>query len=425
MDGDLRPWIAALIGLVAAGCAADPQDSQPPGATPGVVYYRDAKPILDAKCASCHVTGGIAPFALSSYEDVAAHADAVRGAVTAGTMPPWPPDEDCRDYLGNRSLSQAQIDTLVAFVDQGAAAGDPSDVGAPLPDDRPTLSRKDLELGMPRPFTMQSDVADEYRCFVLDWPEAEDTHVTGFTVEPGNTAVVHHVIAFMATPDVVAQADALDAADPGDGYACFGGPGLNGASWIGAWAPGGLGYDFPAGTGIAVPTGSKVILQLHYNSLTAGAQPDQTRVGFKLDKEVEKEAKIQPFTNPIWVAGSGMDIPPASEGVEHDFARDVLAQAPAGTKLRIHSVGLHMHQLGRSARLSVERGAGGEECLLDIPAWNFHWQGSYALADSVVVEKGDKVSLSCTWDNPTMSTVQWGESTTDEMCLGVFFYTLE
>ena len=60
-------------------------------------------------------------------------------------------------------------------------------------------------------------------------------------------------------PADVAAYQQLDDADPAPGYVCFGGPGgPNGgadAQWLGAWAPGTLGNDFPAGTGIKVPAG--------------------------------------------------------------------------------------------------------------------------------------------------------------------------
>jgi hypothetical protein len=71
--------------------------------------------------------------------------------------------------------------------------------------------------------------------------------------------------------------------------------------------------------------------------------------------------------------------------------------------------------------------------LLDIPSWNFHWQGTYQLAQPIRVNPGDKVNLACHWDNsqanqPSVNgqqlppkNVNWGESTTDEMCLGLMY----
>ena len=55
--------------------------------------------------------------------------------------------------------------------------------------------------------------------------------------------------------------------------------------------------------------GSKIALQVHYNSLNAGAQEDQTSIDFKIDDTVEKEGKIQPWTNPQWISGKAMSIP--------------------------------------------------------------------------------------------------------------------
>ncbi len=408
---------AALLG----GCGeASPKDPTPDGGEPAVVYYRDAKPILDDKCVSCHQAGGIAPFALATYDEVVAHKEAIKSAVEGGRMPPWPPDDDCREYEHARSLSDDQLATLVEFVELGAHEGDPNEEGAPLSAGQGGLSRVDLTLPMAEPYTMKVE-PDEYRCFVLDWPHDDVRFVTGFRARPGNASVVHHVIAHVVEPSLVADVEALDADDSGPGYECFGGSGVAGSDWVAAWVPGSLGNDFPAGTGIRIEPGSKIVLQLHYNSLTAGPGEDLTEMDLKIDASVEKEARIQPFANPLWVVGDNMELPPASDGVSHSFSSGALN---ANTSLRVYAAGLHMHQLGRSAKLAITRG-GAEECLLDIPAWNFHWQGNYGFQESTVLAPGDQLSVSCTWDNPTMSTVTWGEGTSDEMCLGVVYVTEE
>jgi hypothetical protein len=413
--------VSALASIPLAGCSGSDGSTSGGGAA-GPTYYADAKPILDAKCGKCHVEGGIAPFALTTYADANEHKAAIKSAVEARTMPPWPPASDCNTYLNDRSLDDDQIATLGAWVDAGGQEGDASNPAPPLDvGDARALSRVDLEIGMDAAYTMTT-TPDEYRCFVLDWPETERVFVTGLGVKPGNAAVVHHVIAFIEPPEQLDEVQALDDADPGPGYQCFGGPG-NRADWLGAWVPGSTGYDYPDGTGIAVEPGSKIVMQVHYNSATAGAEPDQTRVELKLDPSVDKEAHIQPWANPQWLTG-GMDIPAATKGVSYDFALDATKVVSNDQPFVIYTAMLHMHQLGRSARLSVDRAAGGEQCLLDIPSWNFHWQGSYPLAETVTFQPGDKMHLECTWDNDTMTDVAWGEGTTDEMCLGGFYYTL-
>jgi len=87
-------------------------------------------------------------------------------------------------------------------------------------------------------------------------------------------------------------------------------------------------------------------------------------------------------------------------------------------------IGHRAAQIGAGEIRRLERAGGGEACLLDIPRWDFHWQGSYGLVEPVVFNPGDQLRLSCTWDNATMSDVTWGEGTTDEMCLGSFYYTV-
>ena len=183
---------------------------------------------------------------------------------------------------------------------------------------------------------------------------------------------------------------------------------------------------------VRLSAGSKVIVQMHYNTLTAGPLPDRTEIDLKLDAAVEQEATVQPFTNPTWVDTDLMMIPAMQEDVAHSFAADP-TQLFGGAAIEIHDVGMHLHTLGKSARMSIERADGSETCLLDIPRWDFHWQGNYRLAQPVTLSPGDRLKVECRWDNSppnqpiidgkpkVPADVTWGEGTNDEMCLGTFY----
>lgn len=413
-------WVP--LSLV-VGCGTASEGSAPSSGytTADVTYYEDVKPLIDAKCLGCHAEGGIGGLVLETFEQVSAMKDAIRYDVENRVMPPWPADDACRDYSHRRSLDDAQIALIGAWIDAGAVAGDPAAEGAPLGEGAQALSRIDLSLELPEPY-VPTDGPDHYQCFVFDWPSAATSFVTGFGVRPGNDTIVHHVIAYLAEPEQVAEATALDAAEPGQGYTCFGGPGFP-ASWLGGWAPGAAGADFPENTGIRVPAGSKVVVQIHYN-FDGVPDADTTGLDFKVDEAVAKEATIGRVLDPKWVAAKTMDIPPMSEGVVHSFSVDPTKQNK-NKPIRLHAAGLHMHTLGTQGLLRVERANGEQECLLEIPAWDFHWQGSYAFAETVVVQPGDKVYLECRWDNPTSSAANWGEGTSDEMCLGLLYATPE
>lgn len=432
----LRSLQFALVLVVAAlcaGCGAEPAASESPGAAP--TYHGEVKAIVDAKCVGCHVAGGIAPFSLETYADLVAYGGAAVAAVEAGTMPPWPAEEGCTDYRNDRSLSAAQRQALVDWHARGELEGTPED-GAPLADGAsPGLSRVDAELPLPEPYTPAGQ-PDDYRCFLVDFPEGAARYVTGFGVRPGVDALVHHVIAFLAPEEQLATFAGLDAAEPGPGWTCFGGPGGDQvaaakAGWIGGWAPGSLGSDFPSGTGILVPEGAKLVLQVHYNTLSAPPEPDRTSVVLRLDEAVERRAIMMPWADIDWVVGHAMEIPPHGKDVVHSWSFDptaVLGFLSDGAftpnqPITLHSASLHMHTFGKRARTVIERSDGSEACLLSIDRWNFHWQGAYGFEEPKVLSPGDFLNLECTWDNPTNDPLNWGEGTGDEMCLGVYYVT--
>ena len=431
----MRSRLFVLLGSIAlAACGGDDATSGDPDApATGVTYYQDLKPIIDAKCLGCHVAGGIAPFELDTVDKVSEMAGVVIENVVAKTMPPWPVNADCNQYFGDRSLTAEQIALFQAWQRDGFQAGDPAHPGAPLQVETLRLSRVDQTLRMAAPYTPQTTTEnpDEYRCFVIPWTAATTKYVTGFAAQPGNPKVVHHVIAFYAKPNEVAAYQQLDADEPGPGYRCFGGSGGPSRTWLGAWAPGSLGSDMPAGTGLQVEPGSAVILQMHYNVLQAGPEPDQTAIQFKLDDTVTKVATIQPWANPQWLGSQLMHIPPNAADTMHSFEFD--ATLATGGPFQIYSAGLHMHQLGTRIKATATTAGGVEQCLAQIDDWNFHWQGTYALRAPLTFIRGDKLKVECHWDNTianqpivggqprTPTDVYWGEGTGDEMCLGVFY----
>jgi hypothetical protein len=415
------------------------EDSGP--STGDVTYYEHIKPILDGRCASCHVQDGIAPFTIDTYDEAFALRASIGAAVSSRTMPPWLAGDGCTEYKHDFSLTDEQIDLIERWVELDAPEGDASNAGAPLPEVGGGLSRVDLTLGMPQSYTPQQS-PDDYRCFALDWPEDSTKYVTGFGVEPGHDQTVHHVIAYLAAPGLADEIAQKEAAEDGPGYTCFGGPGVgtqdptggNNASWLGSWAPGGQGHDFPEGTGIPAEPGSTIILQVHYNTLTADPAPDQTEIMVKLDDNVDKEAMYLPWANPAWLqSDAAMRIPAGSTDTTHSFSYDIASFA--GTDVMIYDVGFHMHTLGTKGRLWIDRDDGSEDCLLDIPRWDFNWQFGYRLDEPTRLEAGDSLGIECQWDNSaenqpivdgerlTPRDVSWGDGTTDEMCLGLFYVT--
>ena len=324
--------------------------------------------------------------------------------------------------LSDRSLSAEQIATIVLWADEGAPEGEAADEGAALTPIE-GMSRVDLTLTMSEPYTPLLE-PDDYRCFLLEWTGG-DAFVTGFSATPGNRSIVHHVIAYRVPADEVAGYEAMDAAEDGAGYTCFGGPGGSeggGAAWLGGWVPGSTGADFPAGTGIAMEEGALIAMQIHYNTGTVGPQADQTAIQMKLDDNVDKQAAIVKVFDPRWLVPGGMTIAAGDADASHAFT---YTNSSAQT-FSLWSSGLHMHQLGSSASLTLDQAAGQDDCLVEISNWRFGWQGTYFFQEPVEFAPGDSATLTCNWDNSGAGAVdtEWGEGSTDEMCLAMVYTTM-
>lgn len=427
--------------------ADDDESSTDTGDAQTYTWHRDVQPIVAQKCGTCHVDGDIAPFALTTYEQTSLLAPVLVPAIASGYMPPWPPAEGCAEYTHTRALSEEQREILLTWIDQGAPEGDPSEA-PPAPEPEPEWV-PDFLLSMPVSY-VPATTPDDYRCFLIDGPEIDTTHyVTGFQVFPGERSMVHHVIAYLVLPSAIETFQGFDDNEEGPGYTCFGGPTAGGGfgsftsvRWIGSWAPGGGRWTAPEGTGMAVPPGSKVVIQMHYNTTPGSTLADLSSVGLELSDSVESPAVMMPFTSVSWVSG-GMHIPAGDESVIHlhtagrsdqliQFALAGIGAGP-GDNVKIRNASLHMHMLGRQAQVAVNHASGADTCLLWIDDWDFHWQGAYSLREPAVLGPNDELLLACEWDNSAANqpivdgeprvpvNTNWGDGTFDEMCLAVLY----
>ncbi|MFO0594541.1 MAG: hypothetical protein U0228_04535 [Myxococcaceae bacterium] len=409
--------IAVAVAVLGSAC-------QPPGPT----YAQDVKPILDGRCINCHVAGGIAPFALDTYADAKLHASAIADAVTTGRMPPWKAMPTDVTYLRNPTLSDAQKASIAAWAKQ-PDEGDAKKPGAALPAIGGGLERVDRSVKLPEAYT-PSLSPDDYRCFVIQWPEAATKYLTGVNALPGVPEQVHHIALYLVPKDSAMYPVMWDAEDPGPGYSCFGGP-FGGrpqqfaVNVLTAWIPGYQGTTFPRGGGVEIEPGATIVMQMHYNVPPSGPKPDQTEMQFSLADTVQKKLAYQPMLDVGWVAGA-MDIPAANPAVVHQYVADPrdffkLLGSPLDTTngFNLEAVMFHMHKLGKHGELWLEKADKTRVKIIDIPAWDFHWQNEYQLSEPVRFEPGDKLRVKCTFDNsaPGAISTNWGEGSDEEMCV--------
>ncbi len=409
--------------------AAEPtQDTANEDAIPDTppVWYGDIQPMIANNCSTCHHEGGSAPFSYEQFEDVDPLASVMLNSMQSGSMPPWLPDPDCIEYKDERLLKDWQIERFAQWIEDGKPMGDEALGESPIPlieDITPTHS-----VTMPTGFIPDTaSGADQYRCFVMDVDFTEETFITETQVIPGSPQV-HHVLMYALAPEMTEAIQNADGADGTVGYPCFGDPFPRGGgsydygfpTQIGAWVPGIQPSVFPEGTALRVKPGSSVIMQVHYSALGGDPTEDSTTYHFVTS---EQTPAFIASTRPLAI--QDLDIP---AGASNATATDTFTNY-YDRPIEFASVATHMHLLGKSQEATIVRQDGTEECLLNIPDWDFAWQQSYEPATTLTVSPGESVELTCAYDNTSSNQpivngeqieptdVEWGDGTLDEMCL--------
>ncbi len=399
---------AAVAGLAVAGgvaALARPAGDRAP------TYCREVARILAANCQTCHRPGDVAPFPLLSYADTAPWAARIAEQTGARRMPPWKPDAGFGEFAGDRRLSERDIETLARWVEAGAPEGDPRD----LPQDRVfpsawALGEPDAVLSYGEPFT-PPPAGDTYRCFPIPTNFGGDRWIRAVDVHPGDRTTVHHAILYL--DETGASVDA-DTAEPGPGYTCFGGAGVDVTGALGGWAPGSRPAPLGRDAGILLPAGATVVLQVHYHP-NGPAAPDRTELGlYFLDRPPATAIQFYPVGRTDFTIPAG----DPAYGVTTSFT------IPPFVSVTVFSVAPHMHLLGRSMAVDAFLPDGTTRSLVRISDWDFRWQASYVLRRPAPLPGGTRIEVRAVYDNSASNPdnpssppvpVSYGEFTTDEM----------
>ncbi len=384
-------------------------------------FSQHVAPLIYQHCTSCHRTGEVAPFPLTTYAEVSSHGQTIKAATGSRYMPPWKPDPNYRHYLDENTLTQTEINTLRDWVDGGMPQGNPALAPAvPTYPSGSQLGIPDMVIPMQHAFTHQGNGQDLYRIFVLPVNLPADRDVAALEFRAGNKTIVHHAIIGI---DTTARADALDAADPGYGYTQFGGFGFTPVEpTFAGWVPGAQARFFPAGMGKRLYRRARLLLQIHYgpNYVT---QKDSSVINVFFSRSpVSRYITTVPAISPA-VLTNGPFVIPANQVTT--FRSSVLVPQAVS----VLSVLPHSHLLAKKWKVWAMKPNGDTIHIVKIDDWNFRWQGNYRFPSLMVVPAFSRLQAETTYDNTVQNfsnpnspprAVTWGESTTDEMLLSYF-----
>jgi hypothetical protein len=411
-------FISSTSCFLWSACALAGAEPAPNAGSP-VTFNHDIAPIVYHNCMTCHRPGEVGPFSLTTYGEVKKKAKTILKVLDDGYMPPWHAASH-GEFLNERKLTDDQKSIFHAWVDAGEPQGAASELPAiPHFTEGWQLGEPDLVLDPGEDYPLAAEGRDEYRCFVLPTHNATDRWVGAVEVRAGNRSVVHHALVFL---DTSGKARELDAADPGPGYASFGGVGFNPAGGLGGWAPGITPRPLPDGIGYLLPAGADIVLQVHYHR-SGKPESDRTKIGIYYSRApVDKRYRSFP------VSYRQIHIAPG------DANYQVQINGPVPRDLTILSITPHMHLLGREMKVDATLPDGGNQPLVNVTDWDFNWQTTYWFKQPVRLASGSSVHLTARYDNSAGNpnnpsnparAVNYGEQTTNEMCLAFLGFTLD
>ncbi len=340
--------------------------------------------------------------------------------------------------------------------------------GASSTTSSPAQPGTELVLKMAHPYKPHEapGSTDDYHCTLMNPHIKKNSYIISSEFLPGSDEV-HHAALYLVPPSLAATAERDN--EVGKGWSCFGEGALPNTAIAGLaevpllsfWAPGHGVDDLPNGTGVPLPAGSLVIMQVHYN-LLVGDKPVSNSL---ILHTVPSSTPLLPLHLDLMLAPPNIPCPAgvsgplctrtaelANEGKrfgqeavdevngieglcgdnpsdppEGDFATCQSSIAKSGYIVRVQA---HMHLLGMALTMVLNPGTSEAKTVLDVSDYNFHYQRSYNLATPVPVTAGEPVQVTCAY-NPKLAQqlpilrkapahfVTWGDGSTDEMCIGL------
>lgn len=447
----IRISVTGVLSLAASAMFTQAGATEP--STKNATFSKDVAPIFYTACAECHRPGEAAPFSVLNYKEVRPWAKSIKEKVVNREMPPWHADPRVGQWANDTRLTQAEIDTIVAWVEGGAKEGNPEELPpAPQFTEGWSIGKPDLIISMSEEYTLEANGPDEYQYFDVPTGFTEDKYVQLAEARPGNRRIVHHVIAFIVPPGNPSLAQvpkqqrekALEMAlkdtpfyrdgllirmkpdqpvyDDGDKIPRELKRYNDVDDFLTAYAPGSHYGAWKPGTAKKIPARATIRFQVHYSKVAGSVQKDRSMIGLIFAKQPPDS-----ILRTRAVANSFFQIP--ANALNHK----VTATWKPSLDISIHLLMPHMHYRGASMEYRVFYPDGRSEVLLNVPRYSFDWQLSYCPRSPIRIPAGSRIQVTGYFDNtaknrfnpdPTKA-VRHGEPTYDEMMMGFIDYVVE
>jgi hypothetical protein len=396
--------LAAVLWLPGTALAGEQGAAAP-------TFTKDVAPIFQAKCEACHRPDSIAPMSLMTYQQARPWARSIKARVAEHQMPPFQIDRTVgvTKFKNDDSLSEAEFNTILKWVDAGAPQGDPKDMppAKAWPSEQgwnfaKTFGQTEPDLVIKsESFTMPAVAQDAWDKRVSESGITEPRWVRAIEIRPNTVKgrkITHHAIAY------------LEQTEPGAPPAGF----L--PTPFMEWAVGKQGEMMRPDTGKLLLPGSKFRWDIHYSQ--AGEEvTSNVEMGIYFYPKGQ-EPKYRNNLSLVPAALGTLDLRPNAVTVSEGFF-------PLRDNARIESFQPHMHLRGKAMMVEALLPNGQRQVLSNVSDFNFMWMTTFVYADDVapLLPKGTLLKVTAWHDNTTAKKtnpdpsqwVGWGDRTVDEM----------
>lgn len=375
-----------------------------------VTFGGEIGAILFDRCVKCHHPDGPAPFSLASYPEARRRASQIAAVTASRSMPPWKAEPGFGEFVGQKTLSDAEIALIERWVSDGAIEGDTRNLKPPSWTAGWQLGSPDLVLKLPQPYSLRAEGADVWRVFVFPVPVRSLKYVRGLEFRPGNTKAVHHA---RIRTDRTRASRQLDEQDPEPGYQ---GLILRSAVYPDGhflgWTPGQAGPMLPKGLAWRIEPGVDLVVEMHMvpSGRTETVEPS-IGLFFTSDPPEQTPAMLR-------LGRKNIDIAPG----DNSYVSADSFVLPVDVE--VQAVQPHAHYRARRILATATLPDGSTRPLIYIADWDVRWQHLYQYVAPVALPKGTTIAMQFTFDNSAANfrnpqlpprRVVWGEEATSEM----------
>ncbi len=385
-SGLLGTSLLALLALLTfhGGAFAMQQSDEPAsGQGTAVSFTRDVAPILQQNCQICHRPGSVGPMSLLTYDQAKSYAPLIKYQVVAREMPPYHLDTrvGIQAIKNDWRLSEHEIHTIAAWVDDGAPMGDVADM--PPPVEWPEGNKWQLEdqLGEPdhviesRPYTVPAAGGDIWWRPRVETGLNADRLIRAFEIRPSFPAgrqVVHHAIPRLMTQD-----------ENGEWVR---------TAMLSEYAMGKIGEIIPSDAARLLPVNALIEWDVHYYPMGYVVEDDQIELGLWLypqdyEPEFTQDLAMYRLDGDIALAPGGTAMTQGFHRWDHPVRIDSFQ--PHG----------HVHLHAKSMRAIYPDGT--QELLSMVTNFNARWHHSYIYEDDAapLLPTGTVLVITAWYDN--------------------------